>query len=484
MDINLSIKKRILTCTNVSSIVSGQVNSVVATFDFDDEWNELYKIITFHNMNDDKSVFIVLGIDTTSCIVPWEVLANSGELFIYAEGTESIEDLNIIVASKMPRPIEILQNNRVSDPSEPFKSTPSLYEQLVHKISEIQLGKIDVDVIQSVVKDYLDNNKITFYDAIEEIKVNGSPLDIIDKSVDITVPTKVSDLENDCDYVDASYLDVSITPIRNSVKDNLLKIEEMREAIDTSTDILSERISDNSNKINEIQELIDSGSIPSGGGNAESIIYINENYETISNVDDALDLLLSEVFYVAPTITSFSILPAATQYEKGTVISNLVFNWSINKEVASQSLTDCIINSSSRTARYTNPLSTDKTFRLTVSDGRNIASSVKTINFYNKKYWGGSTSDTYDSEFILSLSNSQLVGNKSGNISFDVSKTEYSFFCIPQSFGIPRFTINGFSGGFSLVQTLAFTNSSGHTEDYCIYKSSNVGLGSFTATVS
>ena len=54
---------------------------------------------------------------------------------------------------------------------------------------------------------------------------------------------------------------------------------------------------------------------------------------------------------------------------------------------------------------------------------------------------------------------------------------------VPTRFGVPKFTVGGFEGGFSLVATIDFTNSSNYTEPYNIYKSENSNLGNTTVNV-
>ena len=45
------------------------------------------------------------------------------------------------------------------------------------------------------------------------------------------------------------------------------------------------------------------------------------------------------------------------------------------------------------------------------------------------------------------------------------------------SFGECEFKVGGFSGGFSLIDTIDFINPSGYTESYYIYKSIEPNLG-------
>ena len=61
---------------------------------------------------------------------------------------------------------------------------------------------------------------------------------------------------------------------------------------------------------------------------------------------------------------------------------------------------------------------------------------------------------------------------------------QYIFYCVPASFGSCSFKVGGFEGGFNKVDTIQFTNASGYTESYDIYKSTNSNLGNTTVVVS
>ena len=127
--------------------------------------------------------------------------------------------------------------------------------------------------------------------------------------------------------------------------------------------------------------------IASGGSgiknSADNITYKNSNYPSWTNVKKALDGIMAKVDYIKPEITSFTSTAQAV-YEVGQKISNIVFNWTTNKNVTTQTLTDCTINADSRTATYTNEISSNKTFTLTVGDGQNTASKSISIAFRNK----------------------------------------------------------------------------------------------------
>ena len=60
--------------------------------------------------------------------------------------------------------------------------------------------------------------ELGFEDAIEDVKVNGTSLPITDKSVDVSVPTKTSDLTNDSDFI--TQADIPEIPTKTSELEN------------------------------------------------------------------------------------------------------------------------------------------------------------------------------------------------------------------------------------------------------------------------
>ena len=79
-----------------------------------------------------------------------------------------------------------------------------------------------------------------------------------------------------------------------------------------------------------------------GASTADAVSYNNDTI-SVTNVDDALNKLISKVYYVAPQINSFTMTPSTTVYEVGQTVNSLVFNWTTNKDIISQTLTDCVL---------------------------------------------------------------------------------------------------------------------------------------------
>ena len=218
---------------------------------------------------------------------------------------------------------------------------------------------------------------------------------------------------------------------------------------------------------------------------AEKITYSNEKYNQFTNVNSVLNNLLEKVYYVKPTC-SLSASVDGGIFEKGAVISApIVFNWEINKDIATQSLTDCVLdNNNVRTVTYNENITEDKIFILSVSDDENEATDSISYKFMNNVFWGASTTpSTYDTEFINSLSNKKLTNTAKGTYSFETNTDEYGFWAVPSDMEISTVWIGGFEVTVDYIDTISYENSQGYTSNYKIYKTTKSGLGIFSAEI-
>ena len=219
---------------------------------------------------------------------------------------------------------------------------------------------------------------------------------------------------------------------------------------------------------------------------ADNISYENSNYPSWTNVKKALDGIMAKIDYIKPEITSFTSTAQAV-YEVGQKVSNIVFNWTTNKNITTQTLTDCpLADANVRTATYTNDINSNKTFTLTIGDGQNTASKNISISFRNKIYYGSaSIPNSFDSAFILGLSNNQFATSKSGSFNITVGSNEYGFIAFPSSFGtLSSVKIGGFDTDVISCGTISFTNASGGTTNYNIYRTGRHSLGAITMVIN
>lgn len=348
----------------------------------------------------------------------------------------------------------------------------------------------------------------------------------IANKADITaIPSKVSDLENDSNYQTAEQVNSTVTAgIAKVVADAPEDFDTLKELSDwiagheNDASAMNSAISDNKtnietlqNNVSDIQTSLDkkldktftgeavankilstdeSGNvvlkdISSGGGTAETTTYTNADYPDYTNVDLALDALFNKVYYVKPTCL-LSADKKGGIFEIGTVISApITFSWSTNKDVTSQTLTDCTLEDANvRTATYNTNIATDKTFTLVVSDGENSASSSISYKFMDNIFWGSSAiAETYDSAFINALSNKKLTTSVKGTYSFNLADNEYGFWAVPTSMGISSVWIGGFEVTVDYLGPVSYINAQGIPRQYDIYKTGKSGLGAISAEI-
>lgn len=206
------------------------------------------------------------------------------------------------------------------------------------------------------------------------------------------------------------------------------------------------------------------------------------NYKS-TNVNDVLDDLnekMEDILYKPIVINSFS--NNINTVEIGRTIDTIVFNWSINKKPKTLLFENSSIDIESSSKTITEAgLRTNKTFTLKATDDREATSTKNTaITFLNGVYYGVKINTTnFTNEFILSLTKT-LQGNRVKTFTVNAGAEEHIYYCIPTRYGIPTFKVGGFEGGFDKVSTFNFTNSSGYSENYDVYKSTNANLGNTT----
>lgn len=222
-----------------------------------------------------------------------------------------------------------------------------------------------------------------------------------------------------------------------------------------------------------------------GGGDATNVAYENASHTSWNTVKKALDGIIAKVEYVKPEITSFT-SNADAIYEIGQKVASITFNWTTNKDITTQSLTDVsLANENVRTATYNTELSSNKTFTLTIGDGENTATKSISVAFRNKIYFGGATEPAdYDSAFIRGLAKSQFATTKAGSFGMTVGSGEYGYLAFPSSFGtLSSVNIGGFDVDVISCGNIAFTNASGGVATYSIYRTGRTGLGAISMVV-
>lgn len=215
--------------------------------------------------------------------------------------------------------------------------------------------------------------------------------------------------------------------------------------------------------------------VSTGSNDASQVFYSTHADPSIQTVQDALNKLL----YVETAI-SLNAVPAPGTYEIGSTINSIEFNWTIDRPVVSLVFNNDTLDTGIKSYTFTGELKKDKSFTLTVNDGIQSSSRSVSYSFRHRRYWGvSSIPASYDSNFIIGLSNKEYATSRTkGSFNLNAGVGKYMYYCFPASWGTPVFNVGGFDGGFIKEATIDFTNASGHTESFVIWRSENANLGS------
>lgn len=206
----------------------------------------------------------------------------------------------------------------------------------------------------------------------------------------------------------------------------------------------------------------------------------------IKTLPDALNELNRDLQYIPIEILAFSNNIGVA--EKGSTLNELTLKWQLNKDPETI-LMNGQVRADLKTLRSLTlkdmALTADKTFMLQVTDEKGKTAQKNTsVVFQNGVYYGVSEiPEEVNNTFILSLSRS-LQGSRTKTFSTTSTEGQYVWYAFPSRYGTPVFNVGGFDGGFTKAASISFTNASGYTEEYAVYRSDNSNLGTKTIKVT
>ncbi|MBQ8429082.1 MAG: hypothetical protein IJX30_03185 [Clostridia bacterium] len=230
---------------------------------------------------------------------------------------------------------------------------------------------------------------------------------------------------------------------------------------------------------------VDSNGVALYGG-ASSLplhsVAMAEDIETLMLQVDELAGQLADLTCEHVKIVSFTISPTVAELGdelQATIAAQL------DKAAATVTLfrgstpLSCLVAGTTATATAA-AVTTDTTFKIVVTDDLgHETTATKTLSFYNGVYTGVADAGAG----IAGLSKT-LQGGRNKTFTVTAGAGEYIYYACPVRYGTPVFKVGGFEGGFSLVSSGDFTNASGYTEGYQLWRSVNANLGAVTVTVS
>lgn len=220
---------------------------------------------------------------------------------------------------------------------------------------------------------------------------------------------------------------------------------------------------------------------------AEDISVTNLGFSNQQALNDHL-------LYTPIVISSFS--TPVDIYEIGSTVTSLTFNWILNRDPISQTLTGPLITPptltvSQRSATLvvsgltgTTPGDSFPYVLETTDETAATVQATENVKFYNGVYYGDADiPGAIDSNFINSLTkNLQLTRARTWTT--NSTGTQYAWYAHRKDLGLATFSVGGFPGGFEAPVTVSFTNGNGFTEDYYVYRSTNPSIGPVNITAS
>ena len=209
---------------------------------------------------------------------------------------------------------------------------------------------------------------------------------------------------------------------------------------------------------------------------------------------DAVDLLKDQMNELQTAVEDLQFVPIeiasisinVSKAEIGSTVSGVTVSWTFNRAQSG-----CTVTMNGKTVHpsqmsWSEPnVTATKKYTLKVTDEKgNVSEKSVSISFLNGVYYGASAIPaTMNSAFVLGLKK-ELASTKGRTITVTASSGQYIWYALPVRLGKCTFTVGGFTGGFDLVDTIDFENNSGYTEQYYIYRSTNLVPGETKVVIS
>jgi hypothetical protein len=187
--------------------------------------------------------------------------------------------------------------------------------------------------------------------------------------------------------------------------------------------------------------------------------------------------------------------------ERGEKITYLVLAWRFDRNPVTQTLTGPTLDGAGVSPAisgkdYSYPIrgvtitaDNQGSFRwkiaATDNRGKAVSQTSPGFTFLNCVYYGAAEEpETIDSLFIRSLGTKTSPTDKKARRINVNGGGKYIWYCLPTELGTCTFKSNGFPAGIELVDTIAFTNALGYTENYYVYRSNQKITDTVTIEVS
>lgn len=325
---------------------------------------------------------------------------------------------------------------------------------------------------------------------IEKIKVNETELPVENKEVNITVPTKVSELENDSNFL-TEHQDLSHYVQKEEGKDLSTKdfTQEDKDKLDGIENGAQKNVQPDWNAEPGTPEAILNKPDMSGGSITVDAELDAESTNAVQN--KAVTKAITELQdYCFPTSLEASISPSSAEWTGNSVEVSVSFRVLRNSKPVVADIVQIQFNGETKTLenvaegseKFTLSTQGYKSGSVTAKKGSTtIKNSPRSIsaNLYLPVYYGFSKATTENELIITSLTKGGSSLNGTKTLTND-DATKYLWLCVPNTMSINKVTSSGFD-----VPFLAPVEASTPLGTYKCYRTKDLpGAGSMTIVIS
>jgi hypothetical protein len=163
--------------------------------------------------------------------------------------------------------------------------------------------------------------------------------------------------------------------------------------------------------------------------------------------------------------------------EIGSNISSVNLFWETNIVPDSITINGVSVGNTLTSYESIEPLTSDKTFVLSVSKNNVTKSKSSSVKFLNRYYWGTNENSSPTEAIVKSL-NSQLSEQKTLSVTFDCNGGRYFYIAYPKRFGNAMFKVAGLTYTDYVLEEIEVMNESNYSETYFVYRSGVIQFGS------
>lgn len=325
---------------------------------------------------------------------------------------------------------------------------------------------------------------------IEKIKVNETELPVENKEVNITVPTKVSELENDSNFL-TEHQDLSHYVQKEEGKDLSTKdfTQEDKDKLDGIENGAQKNVQPDWNAEPGTPGAILNKPDMSGGSITVDAELDAESTNAVQN--KAVTKAITELQdYCFPTSLEASISPSSAEWTGNSVEVSVSFRVLRNSKPVVADIVQIQFNGETKTLenvaegseKFTLSTQGYKSGSVTAKKGSTtIKNSPKSIsaNLYLPVYYGFSKATIENELIITSLTKGGSSLNGTKTLTND-DATKYLWLCVPNTMSINKVTSSGFD-----VPFLAPVEASTPLGTYKCYRTKDLpGAGSMTIVIS